>query len=56
MPQLDSYLALQEYILVFPSLHFGTASANIWSQILLTEKRKNDAVCVRQQDLYQKTV
>lgn len=35
---------------------FGTASANIWSQILLTEKRKNDAVCVRQQDLYQKTV
>lgn len=22
MPQLDSYLALQEYILVFPSLHF----------------------------------
>jgi len=33
---------------------FGMASANIWSQILLTKKRKNDAVSVGQQQLYQK--
>lgn len=58
MPQLDSYLALQENIFVFSSLLFvfGLASANIWYQMLLTEKRKNYAVLVGQQQLYQKMV
>lgn len=35
---------------------FGLASANIWYQMLLTEKRKNYAVLVGQQQLYQKMV